>query len=344
MYFLPHPQKTMTTPRLAALVFMFAMALHAQDLAPELAPHAAKHKADLAALDAQKAAAMTRAQQPYLAALEGAEKTATTTGSLEVVAAIAKERQALKDGLMAPASPEGLPKSLQSARKACLDAIARTAADTAPRQKAIDAAYLRALVALQSKAAGNAELTKQITAEKANLLANVSSGAGDAKQAQANNRNVVVNGTFDAIDADGHPRGWSFYGPGADTAFKVIREGANAVLHMTVDGAPVSIGESQPIPVPPRAKTITVRGKVRGKVEQHLPNDPNFGADVLARFQDANDKDVGQILLVGRPDGGWKALSQSGPVPPGAKTVGVACVGWWVSGTFDFDDIEVEFR
>ena len=96
------------------LTFALATALHAQDLAPELAPLVAKHQADLAALDAQKAAATTRAQQPYVSALDGAEKTATTAGALEVVAAISKEREALKSGLMAPAFPEGLPKNPHS--------------------------------------------------------------------------------------------------------------------------------------------------------------------------------------------------------------------------------------
>ena len=98
-----------------ALAIAFVVPLHAQDLAPELAPLVAKHKADLAALDAQKAAATARVQQTYVAALDGAEKTATVAGNLAVVAAITKEREALKTGLMAPALPEGLPKTLQPA-------------------------------------------------------------------------------------------------------------------------------------------------------------------------------------------------------------------------------------
>src|SRR5678815_979659 len=133
-----------------ALAIAFVVPLHAQDLAPELAPLVAKHKADLAALDAQKAGAIARAQQPYVAALDSAEKTATTAGALEVVATITKEREALKTGLMAPALPEGLPKTLQPARKSCLDATARVSADAGPRQRAIDAEYLRALAALLS--------------------------------------------------------------------------------------------------------------------------------------------------------------------------------------------------
>ena len=163
---------------LLALAIAIATTLHAQELAPELAPLVAKHKADIAALDAQKDAAIARVQQTYLAALDGAERTATTAGKLEVFAAITKEREALQSGLMAPALPEGLPKILQSARKAYLDGTARVTAYVQPRQKAIDADYLRTLAGLQARASGKPELATQIDAEKKNLLASVAGSAG----------------------------------------------------------------------------------------------------------------------------------------------------------------------
>src|SRR5437868_3851144 len=110
-----------------ALALLAAVALvtplHAQFFAPELEPLAAKHRADQAALDAQKAVAITRVQQPYGSALDEAERTATSAGALEVVAAIANERKALKGGQTMPDTfPGGLPKTLQSPRKACLEA------------------------------------------------------------------------------------------------------------------------------------------------------------------------------------------------------------------------------
>ena len=334
----------MKTLLVVALAIAFVVPLHAQDLAPELAPLVAKHKADLAALDAQKAAAIARAQQPYLAALDSAEKTATTAGALEVVATITKEREALKTGLMAPALPEGLPKTLQPARKSCLDATARVSADAGPRQRAIDAEYLRALAALQPKAAANAELAKQIAAEKESLLANASSATGDKKPAAVNSRNVVVNGTFDAADADGRPRGWTFYGPGAEGLMKVVREGSNSFLQMVITGAPLSVGVDQHIPVPPRAKAITLRARIRGKATDHHANDPNWGGNVLGRFFNADGKELGGPMVIGGREAGWKSLAKNEPIPTGAKEVVVACTGWWVSGIFDFDEVEVEFR
>ncbi|HZJ15313.1 MAG TPA: hypothetical protein VFD27_09700 [Chthoniobacteraceae bacterium] len=157
---------------LLVLALAIATTLHAQDLAPELESLVTKYKADLAAFNAQKASAMARAQQPYVSTLDGAEKTATSAGSLDAVAAITKEREALKAGPMRAPFPEGLPKALQAPRKAYLDAMARVDADLEPRRKTINAAYLQALASLQAKAAGKPDLATQIAAEKEKLLAN----------------------------------------------------------------------------------------------------------------------------------------------------------------------------
>jgi hypothetical protein len=48
--------------RLAAIALTFVVALHAQEFAPDLAPSAAKYRADTAALETQKAAAIARAK------------------------------------------------------------------------------------------------------------------------------------------------------------------------------------------------------------------------------------------------------------------------------------------
>jgi hypothetical protein len=170
----------------AVLALAFVVPVHAQDLAPELEPLAAKHKADLTAFNAQKAAAMARAQQPYLFALDGAERTATSTGSIDTVAAITKEREALKNGAMDAVFPGGLPKTLQAPRKACLDAMTRVAADLEPRRKTINAAYLQGLGSLQAKAVGKPDLAAQIASEKEKLIAN----AGDESPEAAKKRYV----------------------------------------------------------------------------------------------------------------------------------------------------------
>lgn len=92
----------MNTAPCTLLLAAIAGCALAQTLSPELAPIAAKYKADIAALDAQQAAALTQAQNPYVAALGSAERIAITAGNVAGVSAITTERAALSSGLIAP--------------------------------------------------------------------------------------------------------------------------------------------------------------------------------------------------------------------------------------------------
>ena len=69
--------------------------LPASPATTQLQTLATKHKADVAALDAQREAAVGRAQQTYTAALTAAENAAIAASQLPVIAAVTKERVAL---------------------------------------------------------------------------------------------------------------------------------------------------------------------------------------------------------------------------------------------------------
>src|SRR5688572_28395397 len=98
--------------KLAAFAFAIGLvSAQAQTFAPELAPAESKYRAEVAALATQTATALAQAQQSYARALSDAEKTATATGALPAVAAIASEQAALKEALLAPDFPADLPKS-----------------------------------------------------------------------------------------------------------------------------------------------------------------------------------------------------------------------------------------
>lgn len=307
----------------------------AQALAPELAPIAAKYKSDLAALEAQRTAALAQAQAPYLAALGTAERMATTAGNVAGVSAIASERTALGSGLMSPSPPTGLPKELQIPRKTYLDASARIRALEAPRRQALDAAYLRALSNLVVKGAENPELAKQLEAEKQKLLASAP-GAGGSKPSA---KSAVVNGTFDIASADGHPGGWTNV-----EGFKVVRDGTNNVLHASAK-EPGYVAITQDLLLPPRARSVTLSGRVRGKFLARDPNQGHFGANIAAVFIDSQDQTTKNwLMLDGGTDAKWKRLSVNQAIPSGMKVLQVVLVLKYVSGEFDFDDIEVEFR
>ena len=157
----------------AAFAFAFVAMLHGQELAPELLPLVAKHKADLAALDEQKAAAIARVVQVYVAALDAAEAKAATAGNLQAIAAITQESNDAKSGSLRDAVPAELPKTLHAARKSCLDGIARITPDLAAGNDRLKADYLRALAALQTRAGGNAPLAAQIAVEKDRALRDI---------------------------------------------------------------------------------------------------------------------------------------------------------------------------
>ena len=175
--------------------------LYAQDLLPELAGPAAKHKAANEALDKQKQEAVAGATKPYLSALDGVEKSATAKGELEVVAAVVKEREAAIAGTLDTDLPTALPKAkLQSSRKALLAKIEQLNTDSAKRKKLADADYLRFLATLQTKAASNPELAKQLASEKAALLAGgTDNGSGGTTAKVARGKNIIVNGDFEKV-------------------------------------------------------------------------------------------------------------------------------------------------
>ncbi len=171
----------MKAPIAAFLLVLAASCALAQTVAPELAPAAAKYKADMATLDAQRLAALAQAQKSHAAALDASEKTATAAGNLPVVAAITKERESLVADTLTPSFPDGLPKNLQTTRKAYLDTAANIRVNEATRRAAIGAEYLRALASLQAKAAANPELAQQIATEKGKLLATAPVASTTAK-------------------------------------------------------------------------------------------------------------------------------------------------------------------
>ncbi len=316
----------------------------AQTLAPELAPTEAKYRADVAALATQTAAALSQAQQTYARALGDAEKTATAAGALPAVAAIAREQAAVKDALLAPNFPADLPKSLQAPRKTFLENAARGRASEATRRRALDADYLRALATLASRAPADSPLAQQIAAEKAKLLATTApTGAPPPAAAKGKGKNALSNGDFDQADAESRPLGWKLPDR-SEATFKVVREGSNAVLHAEMHGALTPTFLSQEVAIPPRAKSVTISMRTRGKWEDRNVSDGFWGASAFGEFFDEAGKKVGDLIIAGGRDAAWKKESKTKDIPKDAKTFRFEFGFKHVIGVFDFDDVSAEFN
>lgn len=158
---------------ISAALLICSSALIAAEF-PELAPLAAAFKSQSDALDSRMGATFTRISKTYEAALVFAERSATTTGDLQAVAAITSELtqlRAAKSGGLDAKPPVKLPAQLLQPRKTYLDEYAKAQAELSPQKQKVAADYLRALAALQAKAAGNPALLEEIAARKARLLA-----------------------------------------------------------------------------------------------------------------------------------------------------------------------------
>jgi hypothetical protein len=232
----------MRSMKLRALILLFAGALaaplHAQDLPPEVRPTATKYAADTAALDAQKAAEISRVAQAYTAALDAAEKAETAAARLAAVTAITVERDAVKQGEANPEPPSDLPKGLHTARKTYLDGIERVLNDFGQRQQRVTAEYLRALGTIETRAGSNRALTDQIGSEKKRVVESIGivlpmgiAGVWAIKYDNGHARRYAISalGAVIWLDEDGVK-------PPAHRETKVARQGADLLVDWGDDG------------------------------------------------------------------------------------------------------------
>lgn len=315
----------------------------AQDLLPELAAPAAQYKTAVETLDKQKLEAIAGAAKSYVSALDSVEKAATAKGELELVATVVKEREAAASGALEPDLPAALPKArLQMSRKSLLASIKRISADFAKRKNKADADYLRVLATLQSKAAANPELAKQLAAEKTALLGNDGAAAEPGKKAskKANAKNVVVNGDFETVTTDGSPEGWRFR-----ECAKVEKEGKNTFMriecsHLNNDGSVCGHYIGQEFAVPKDAIKVTVSARLRTKNRVISKTPPAF-----CSFRDVSGNELSVVYASwNEKKGCWMETQGAGPVPKNAEKVKFMLTNGKCAGQFDYDDIEVTFK
>lgn len=314
----------------------------AQELLPELAGPAAKHKAANEVLDKQKTEAVALATKPYLSALDSLEKSATAKGELDVVAAVVKEREAAVAGTLDPELPAALPKmKLQGTRKALLTKLEQLEVDYAKRKKQADADYLRVLATLQGKADSNPELAKQLAAEKTALLAgSTANGSGGTTATVPRGKNIVRNGDFEKISA-GKAEGWGY-----GNVVTVEKENKNTFIRLknipsNNDGSVKTELIWQELDFPANAKTVIISARCRATFDQALKGKP---AAYIA-FYDKNGKVVLFVYgLLSENKGSWKTIEQNGQLPKDAVKASVILTNDKCAGPIDFDDVEVTFK
>ena len=321
-------------------------------LAPELAPLAARHRADLATLEQQRTAALAAKLPFYLTPLDTAEKNALAQSKLDAVAAIQLERDAVKGGkigdLIAAPFPEKLPAGLKSARESLFDSYKRIEADVLKLRQKVDADYVRALAALQQRAAGKAELLAQIKAESDAVLGKpVTKPEGEVEVATKTGK--VINGNFTEADASGFPVGWKIGSGSQPKEYKIVQENGRSHFHCAMGTPDGNLNVMQIVEIPRLAKEVELKFQVRGQ----LSSGDRFRYLNLRFMDAAADPDksinVNPPKMDFTPETAWKSygfkIKLDGKTKP--KTVRIELNYGIKSGTtgyLDWSRVELHFK
>lgn len=331
----------------AIAVLSVTMAGFAQELLPELALPAAKHKAAVEVLEKQRLEAVAQAARSYVSALDGVERTATAKGEVDLVAAVVKEREAAVEGTLEEEVPSMLPKvKLQGARKALLAKAGQVAADFTKRHKQLDAEYLKTLAALQAKAAPDSDLAKQVVAAKAALLNggdNVDAGESGKKTSKpSHGKNVVVNLNFEQVAAGDWP---------LPICATVEKEGNNTFFRfddkmiITKEGSVPFFCSRKEIEFPANVKTVNVSAKIRTTNCVSPKTEPKFPKAQVC-FENQAGKTFFYVSAIwDKKNGPWKTIhAEETPIPNEAFKAFVILTNGRCAGQIDFDDVEVTFK
>ena len=317
---------------------------------PALAALSGKYDADIVAINKSRDEALVANRPTYLAALSAAEQKATTAGKLDVMKAILEEKEAINTGgTLTPVPNAALPHDLAAVRSNYLREAARLTATTAPRLATLQSTYLQALGSLEQRASTmrNTALATQIEQEKMRLIgrATLVAGAKGVIVAVPKGKNVVVNGDFSQVDAEGKLVGWG----NLNKATSIQTENGNNFVRYTTDKANAwapFIGQRN-IQIPPNAKKVTLSARLRTN-DFKISDKPwdVVGVGILASTYDESGKRLGNpTVAVGtRIEKTWKTHKATADLPQGATRIQLDVVLGSATGTMDVDDIEIEFK
>jgi len=161
-----------------------------------------------------------------------------------------------------------------------------------------------------------------------------------AQTAQTAPKRTLVNGDFQASPVGQPPEGWtSAYATGAGV---VATDGKDTFLRLT-NAQPTNAGVAQAVEVPPKATGVTVLGRMRGK-PQNQKVDKQAAVQVALRFLDAAGGSINAGIVSSENSPNWHTFKREFKLPPGCAKVEVAARSIFAVGTFDFDEVRVEFK
>lgn len=310
---------------------------------PALKPHAEQYgnarKAILASADAM----LKPPQDRYLAALQAAERVATSAAKTGDLAAIAAEIAGTHGGALPAEFPPDLPRSLASERRNFLTAVANIERTIPVKLRDLATRYLQTLALLEAQAAKvkDAALSQAIAEERQRVIPHMEAAGGGQK-----NRNVVANGDFAAGEAGQWPQSWracNSWKKASDVT--MMQEGNDRFVRfrrLQVDHQ-ANLSPEKEIAIPARARSVEFSARIRVKGFT-AGKDYDIYPGIRVSTRDAAGEKIADETVEVKQDGGWKKLTGRCPISDKAKTLRVEFGPFSSAGVIDFDDVIVEFK
>ena len=171
------------------------------------------------------------------------------------------------------------------------------------------------------------------------LLPAASPGADAAKDAKQAFK-PLINGEFDASPPGRPPAGWVAAYPTGSCV--VATDGKDTFLRLTSAQA-ANAGMAQEVAVPPKAKTVAVLGRMRGK-PQNEKTENRAAVEVALRYKDAQGGNINAAVVASKNSASWHTFRRELALPAGCAKIEVVVRSLFAVGTFDFDEVRVEFK
>ena len=150
----------------------------------------------------------------------------------------------------------------------------------------------------------------------------------------------LVQGDFAHQQVGQPPKGWTpAYPTGGAT---IATDGKETFLRLS-NAQPANAGVAQEIDVPPKAKTVTVLGRMRGRPENEKV-DKRAAVEVALRYKDANGANINAAVVASSNSPNWHTFHREFALPPGCTKIEVVPRSIFAVGNFDFSEVRAEFK
>ena len=163
--------------------------------------------------------------------------------------------------------------------------------------------------------------------------------------------NMVKNGNFELMDADGRPEDWNISHPNFleknETTVEVLTEEGKTFYRVTKSAATGPGLGWQKFDIPAGTENLRIAARIRGRDITRGSEGWNLPGLGMTYFysDDENDSKTGDVakwILIPTGDTEWRDYESIIPVRDGAPIGNIAIIGAGWTGTMDITDIVVE--